>query len=267
MSLSSDEGEIRDDGNGHLKASHQDSRAGNGVDRQGRPRDPSPANASASRGDARRSRSPRGHKRLRDDGDQYRRGARDYDARSARNRRHDAPRGARRGRDRDSRASDADAPSHDHHRRARISYQDLDGPAARGPTYYNDAAEQHRRRDYDTDRQSYRPHDRAYARDGPWDGPWDRRRRRDSSHYDEPPRRRSRSPDRFRRDANGGAAAASSLPLRPESRAEAPTRPLAVPTLVSPARASPCPRPCPPPLLTHWCAQRARQGAVARARL
>jgi len=221
MSLSSDEGEIRDDGNGDLKASPQTSRAGNGVDRQGRPRDPSPAPSRGSASSSRRSRSPRGFKRLRDDGDHYG-GGRDYDSRPSRSRRDD-----RRGRDRGRRPSDSvydDAPRHDY-RRTRVSYEDLDRPAPHGSSFnesrqYRDDADQHRRRDQDRDRNGHRPRDGGYGRQH---DRYDNRRR--DAYRDEQPRRRSRSPGMHRRDAgdhgrrnreNGGDRA--SLPLRTDSR-------------------------------------------------
>ncbi|GJN83226.1 U4/U6 small nuclear ribonucleoprotein prp4 [Purpureocillium lilacinum] len=226
MSLSSDEGEIRDDGNGDLKASPQTSRAGNGVDRQGRPRDPSPAPSRGSASSSRRSRSPRGFKRLRDDGDHYG-GGRDYDSRPSRSRRDD-----RRGRDRGRRPSDSvydDAPRHDY-RRTRISYEDLDRPAPHGSSFnesrqYRDDADQHRRRDQDRDRNGHRPRDGGYGRQH---DRYDNRRR--DAYRDEQPRRRSRSPGMHRRDAGDhgrrdreNGAARPSLPLRTDSRtSEAP---------------------------------------------
>ncbi|PWI69209.1 hypothetical protein PCL_00856 [Purpureocillium lilacinum] len=226
MSLSSDEGEIRDDGNGDLKASPQTSRAGNGVDRQGRPRDPSPAPSRGSASSSRRSRSPRGFKRLRDDGDHYG-GGRDYDSRPSRSRRDD-----RRGRDRGRRPSDSvydDAPRHDY-RRTRVSYEDLDRPAPHGSSFnesrqYRDDADQHRRRDQDRDRNGHRPRDGGYGRQH---DRYDNRRR--DAYRDEQPRRRSRSPGMHRRDAGDhgrrdreNGAARPSLPLRTDSRtSEAP---------------------------------------------
>ncbi|UNI23923.1 Non-specific serine/threonine protein kinase [Purpureocillium takamizusanense] len=237
MSLSSDEGEIRDDGNGDLKASHQTSRAGNGVDRQGRPRDPSPAPSRASASSSRRSRSPRGYKRLRDDGDHYG-GGRDYDSRPSRSHRgDDRYRDDRRGRGR--RPSDSvydDAPRHEY-RRSRVSYEDLDHPSPHGSGYnnesrqYRDDADQHRRRDHlDRDRHGYRPRDGGYGRQH---DRFDNRRR--DVYRDEQPRRRSRSPSTYRRDAGGDHERGNrnnggdrpSLPLRADAREK--TRPSLAP--------------------------------------
>ncbi|GAB0140052.1 hypothetical protein EsHS_00000690 [Epichloe bromicola] len=111
MTSSSDEGEIIEGGTGDLKATSLARHSGNGIDRQDRNRSKqsSPDHDTASRysGSSRRSRSPRGHKRTRDDRDTYGRG---------------------RGRDSRHVRSRCDDPRRDDHRRSRISYDDLDRP-------------------------------------------------------------------------------------------------------------------------------------------
>ncbi|KAG6021331.1 hypothetical protein E4U41_002521 [Claviceps citrina] len=111
MTSSSDEGEIIEGGTGDLKATSLKRHSGNGIDRQDRhrSRQSSPDHDTASRysGSSRRSRSPRGHKRTRDDRDTYGRG-RDRDSRQIRTRYHDSRR--------------------DDYRRPRIAYDDLDRP-------------------------------------------------------------------------------------------------------------------------------------------
>ncbi|POR37726.1 Serine/threonine-protein kinase prp4 [Tolypocladium paradoxum] len=193
MSSSSDEGEIRDDGIGELKASHQNSLGENGVDRQGRNRDPSPALDSASRGSG----------SSRDDGDHYGGGGRDYDSRRSRVRRDERPRNDYHtsGRDRGSRPprNFCDDAPRDDHRRPRLSYEDLDAPSSRASSLYSDLRQNPRNNDADQYRN--RDRDRGGRRDRGRD--WGRDRvdnhGREPS-FDEPHRRRSRSPHKSRHD-------------------------------------------------------------------
>lgn len=165
MASSSDEGEIIEEGQGDLKATSLARHSGNGIDRQDRngSRQSSPDHDSASRysGSSRRSRSPRGFKRTRDDGEQY-----------------------GRGRDRDSRHVRArfDDPRRSDYRRSRVSYDDLDRPNAQSSSNYD--------RRYNGDRE--RPRVRSRSRD--------RDRGRDDSRFsDRPSRPRNRSPHTFQR--------------------------------------------------------------------
>ncbi|KHN96125.1 serine/threonine-protein kinase prp4 [Metarhizium album ARSEF 1941] len=118
MASSSDEGEIIEEGHGDLKATSLAHHSGNGIDRQDRPRSghscPDRDCTSRYSGSCRRSRSPRGYKRVRDDGKQYTRG-RDPDSRRVRARFDDSIRGD--------------------YRRSRISYDDLDRPSATSSNY------------------------------------------------------------------------------------------------------------------------------------
>ncbi|KYK54463.1 hypothetical protein DCS_06421 [Drechmeria coniospora] len=190
MSSSSDEGEIRDDGHGALKASHQTSQTGNGVDRQGRPRDPSPSHDYASRAGAaahRPSRSPRGFKRSREDGDYYVGGHDRHDTRQPRSRRDDRQRNGYHGRDRDPRSySHYDEAPRDEYRRSRVSYEDLDRPLAHGSSYVPNEGDHYRNRG----------RDRGRAND-----------RGRHPYYDGDLERRSRSPDKPRRDSRTSGAA------------------------------------------------------------
>ena len=164
MATSSDEGEILEN-DVDLKATSLPRAAaeGSGVDRQDRPRSrlSSPENDSASRysGSSRRSRSPRGYKRSRDDRDSYGRTAREHDSRGRR-----APYDARR---------------RDNYQRSRVSYEDLDHPTSRGP--HNVYDERDWGRDRSRDRERYRD-----VRDH-------------ERYPDKRPRNRSRSTDRSRR--------------------------------------------------------------------
>ncbi|PNY23161.1 Serine/threonine-protein kinase prp4 [Tolypocladium capitatum] len=187
MSSSSDEGEIRDDGNGEN-------------------RDPSPALDSASRGSgsSRRSRSPRGFKRSRDDSDHYG-GGRDYDPRRSRARHDERLRNGYHasGRDRDSRPSHNfydDAPR-DERRRPRVSYEDLDAPSSRASSLHVDSRQN--ARNNDSDQYRNRDRDRGGRRDRGQGRDWGRdhvdNHGREPS-FDELHRRRSRSPHRSRRD-------------------------------------------------------------------
>lgn len=216
MSSSSDEGEIRDDGAGHLKASHQHSRAGIGVDPRGRPADSSPTYDSASRASAlsRQSPPPRGYKRVRDDGDHYHASSRDHDPRQPRARHDDRPRNgySAHAPDRDSRPDNG----YYDHRRPRISYEDLDTPSSRASNHHD-----HRRppRNHSPNRN---------ARDGRRSrGRRDRDRESPDAHdrygYS---RRRSRSPDRARRDDNSSAGrpGASRHDRNPNGKTHLPVR-------------------------------------------
>ena len=168
--MSSDEGEIIENDAKDMKATSLSRAAaeGHAVDRQdrNRSRGSSPDHDTASRysGSSRRSRSPRGHKRPRDDRgppSSYGR-SRDYDARSSRPAYDDRRR--------------------DSHQRTRISYEDLDRPPSRGSHYSHDGRERERSRDRG-----------RYRRDS-----------RDRDRYPEKrPRHSSRSPNRSRRDENG----------------------------------------------------------------
>ncbi|KJZ73329.1 hypothetical protein HIM_07333 [Hirsutella minnesotensis 3608] len=176
---SSDEGEIRDDGHGNLKASHQQSRAVTGIDRPGRLRNSSPTFDDASRtsNSSRRSRSPRGYKRSRD-ADHY---GRDRDSK-LHARRDERPGNGRRfgGRDRDARLNDSyhdDRARRDEHRRARISYEDLDRPSSRSsepPTpdrhYTGDRSDRNSRRDHDRAENRFKDYGRERDRGPAGDG-------------------------------------------------------------------------------------------------
>ncbi|OAA35280.1 serine/threonine-protein kinase prp4 [Metarhizium rileyi] len=143
MASSSDEGEIIEEGNGYLKATSLARPSGNGIDRQDRPRSrhssPDHDCVSGYSGSSRRSRSPRGYKRFRDDADQYPRG-RDRQSRRVRARFDDSVRGD--------------------HRRSRISYDDLDRPSAspgKNDRRYDGGGERDRERDRDRGRFFDRP--------------------------------------------------------------------------------------------------------------
>ncbi|KAG8427437.1 U4/U6 small nuclear ribonucleoprotein prp4 [Metarhizium acridum] len=135
MASSSDEGEIIEEGHRDLKATSLARHSGNGIDRQDRPRSrqSSPDHEGPSRysGSSRRSRSPRGYKRIRDDGDQYTRG-RDRESRHVRARFDDSIRGD--------------------YRRSRISYEDLDRPSATSSHHYDRRYDGERDRERDRDR-------------------------------------------------------------------------------------------------------------------
>ncbi|KAI1330057.1 kinase-like protein [Xylariaceae sp. FL0255] len=158
--LSSDEGEIVENGVEDSKATSLPHVDGHGVDRSDRPR----ANQERSPGDSRhyepsrRSRSPRGQKRNRDDRDSHRGARLDPDSRRFRARYDDA---------RDSR------------RLSRVSYEDEDRPPSRSSAiglHYDDR-------------------DRSHARDRPRDRRRDRTPDRDR-YPDKRSRNRTRSPYR-----------------------------------------------------------------------
>lgn len=210
MPSSPDEGEIRDDCPGELKASLQHSRTENGVDRRGRNRDSTPLRDSVSRasGSSRRSRSPRGSKRSRDDGDHYGAG-RDHDSRQPRARHDDRPQNGYHAsaRHRDSRSFDNiydDAPRDDY-RRSQVSYEDLDQPPSRASSNQYDSRYDLDHRPRDRDR---RDRGRDWTRNRDHGRDWGRDKRTDhrgrDSYTHESSRRRSRSPDRSRRDARAG---------------------------------------------------------------
>ncbi|KAI0592894.1 kinase-like domain-containing protein [Biscogniauxia sp. FL1348] len=167
---SSDEGEIVENGVGDLKATSLPQLNGPGVDRMDRTRarysrSRSPDYVNGSRyhtGASRRSRSPRGHKRPRDDS--YRGGRGDVDPRRFRVHYED---------------------SRDGYRRSRLSYDDEDRPHAHSSTVglqYDDKDRGYPRN---------RPRDRSRDRDRDHD------RDRDRDRYaDKRPKLRSRSPYR-----------------------------------------------------------------------
>ncbi|KAH7127548.1 kinase-like domain-containing protein [Dactylonectria macrodidyma] len=142
MASSSDEGEIVENGIEDLKATSLQHPRGSGVDRQDRHRSrlSTPDHDSASRHSnaSRRSPSPRGYKRHRDDKERdrdrayYTGRSRDHDSRSFRSHYDDAPR--------------------DDARRPRVSYDDLDRPASRD----------NRDRDRSRDRDGFRDRDRDW---------------------------------------------------------------------------------------------------------
>ncbi|KAI1383328.1 kinase-like protein [Hypoxylon trugodes] len=144
---SSDEGEIVENGVGDSKATPLPQFEGTGVDRMdrtrarySRSRSPEYVNGSRySNGSSRRSRSPRGHKRPRDDRDSHRGSRLDADPRRFRVHYED---------------------STDNHRRSLLSYDDEDRPRSRSSTaglYYDD-----RDRDYAV---RNKPRDRSRDRD------------------------------------------------------------------------------------------------------
>ncbi|PTB67728.1 protein kinase [Trichoderma citrinoviride] len=167
---SSDEGEIRDQRAGDLKATSLSHAERNGVDRQDRQRNrnSSPDFDTASRysNSSRRSRSPRGYKRSRDDRDRFPNArARDQDSRRDRGGRNDYRR-------------------EEQHKRSRIAYDDLDRPAPRGSN-----------QSYDHDWRSRRDRERERSRER-------QRFQRGRDRYSErsPPRhRRSPSPRQYQR--------------------------------------------------------------------
>lgn len=179
-SHSSDEGEIVENGVVEtLKASTLPNFDGSGVDRRDRLRarlSASPSSELDVRRDPstgpRRSHSPRGFKRSRDERDS-------------------APQ--------EGRAFYDDPPSRDGPRRSLTSYEDLDGPARASEHGYDDRGRDRDRdwrrdRDYELDRDRDRYHDHDRDRDGrhdrarQWDG-YQAKRRRNRSRS---PRRRPR---------------------------------------------------------------------------
>ncbi|KAK5996718.1 Serine/threonine-protein kinase prp4 [Cladobotryum mycophilum] len=144
MASSSDEGEIVEERVGNLKATSLAHAERSGVDRQDRQRNrySSPEYDTASRhsNSSRRSRSPRGFKRSRDDRPDK---ARDYDNRYSRGHYEDRRR--------------------DDYKKSRLSYDDLDRPASRAAEQTQDwrnqdrSRDRDRNRDRDRDRYSDRP--------------------------------------------------------------------------------------------------------------
>ncbi|RCI10013.1 hypothetical protein L249_8696 [Ophiocordyceps polyrhachis-furcata BCC 54312] len=191
---STDEGEIRDEEHGELKASFHHSQAENGVDRRGRHLDSSPVADSLSRGSGstRRSLSPRGRKRLHDEGDRY-------DPKKPYRSRADFPRPSHYGygRDRDARPTHDDASSRmDHHRRSRVTYDDLDRLST-SSLHHSRQPDTYRHRDRNS-RDDRRDRDRSRARDQQF-----RDRARDKTDRQSrrgQQRRRSRSPERSQRN-------------------------------------------------------------------
>ncbi|RFU76251.1 cmgc dyrk prp4 kinase [Trichoderma arundinaceum] len=165
MTSSSDEGEIVEERAGDLKATSLSHAERNGVDRQDRQRNrhssPDPDTTSKYSNSSRRSRSPRGYKRSRDDRDHFPPArARDQDSRHERGAYDDYRR--------------------DEYKRSRVAYDDLDRPASRTP---NQGHDWRSRRD--------RERDRSRERD---------RYHRDRDRYSErSPRPRSPSPHQYRR--------------------------------------------------------------------
>ncbi|KAI5462825.1 kinase-like domain-containing protein [Mariannaea sp. PMI_226] len=163
MASSSDEGEIIENGVEVLKATSLRHPEGSGVDRQDRHRSrlSTPDYDSASRysNTSRRSPSPRGYKRQRDnkdrekERDRYPGKSRDYPSRPNRSHHNDSP--------------------NDEFRRPHASYDDLDRPVSRPSNYSYDSYD----RDRGHDRDGYRDRDRDW-------------------YSNKRPRNRSRSPHR-----------------------------------------------------------------------
>ncbi|PON25727.1 CMGC/DYRK/PRP4 protein kinase [Trichoderma gamsii] len=169
MTSSSDEGEIVERA-GDLKATSLSHADRNGVDRKDRQRNrnssPDIDSTSKHNNSSRRSRSPRGFKRSRDDRDRLPPRARDQDAR------HD--RGA------------SDDHRRDDYKRSRVAYDDLDRPASRTA---NQGYDWRSRRDRERDRSRER----------------DRYHRERDRYSERSPRPRSPSPHQYRRgDKRGG---------------------------------------------------------------
>ncbi|KAL0936239.1 serine threonine-protein kinase prp4 [Colletotrichum truncatum] len=193
MASSSDEGEIIENDSGDLKATSLPKKfEGNGVDRQDRTRDRYSASkspeydphAASSRNNnhsysssSRRSRSPRGFKRSRDD--------REY-AGGGPGGRQDTRR---------FRVHYEDG-QRDDYRRTRVSYEDLDRPVSRGSNHSYDGRDRERSRDRDRDRYRERERDRGHERDR---YPDKRARNRTRSPY-RPPRGDRGRDDRHARD-------------------------------------------------------------------
>ncbi|RDA82874.1 hypothetical protein CP532_0401 [Ophiocordyceps camponoti-leonardi (nom. inval.)] len=187
---STDEGEIRDEDHGELKASLHHSQAENGVDRRGRHLDSSPVADSLSRGSdsTRRSLSPRVRKRLHDEGDRY-------DPKKAYRSRVDLARNSHYGygRDGDARSVHDDASSRTDYRRSRVTYDDLD----RFPSHSSRQPDPYRYRDRNS-RDDRRDRDRSRARDQQLRDRARDKNDRQSRRAEQ--RRRSRSPERSRRN-------------------------------------------------------------------
>lgn len=171
MTSSSDEGEILEERAGDLKATSLSHAERNGVDRKDRQRNrnssPDLDTTSNYNNSSRRSRSPRGFKRSRDDRDRLPSSrARDQDAR------HD--RGA------------YDDHRRDEYKRSRLAYDDLDRPASRTA-------------DQGYDRRGGMPRRRDGSRER------DRYHRNRDRYSERSPRPRSPSPHQYRRgDKRGG---------------------------------------------------------------
>ncbi|KPM37171.1 hypothetical protein AK830_g9385 [Neonectria ditissima] len=173
MASSSDEGEIVENGVEDLKATSLRHPEGSGVDRQDRLRSrlSTPDHDAASRhsNNSRRSQSPRGYKRQRDDKNRNRERERDGDYYAGRPRDND-PRHFR---------SQYDETRRDDPRRPRPSYDDLDHPTSRAPNLDYDGRDRERSRDRD----GYRGNRDSYS--------------------NKRPRNRSRSPQRSGRAERG----------------------------------------------------------------
>lgn len=171
MTSSSDEGEIVEERAGDLKATSLPHAERNGVDRKDRQRNrnssPDIDTTSKNNNSSRRSRSPRGFKRSRDDRDRLPPSrAQNQDAR------HD--RGA------------YDDHRRDEYKRSRVAYADLDRPASRTP---NQGSDWRSRRDRERDQSRER----------------DRYHRERDRYSERSPRPRSPSPHQYRRgDKRGG---------------------------------------------------------------
>ncbi|KAH7310508.1 kinase-like domain-containing protein [Stachybotrys elegans] len=172
--MSSDEGEIVENGTGHgFKASPLPYAEGSGVDRRDRHRNRnSPEYDGRHSAASRRSRSPRGFKRARDD----------Y------------------GRDRDPRSR----YSENHYERSRVTYEDLDRPPSRGSELSYDGRSRDLDRDYD--RRRDRSRDGRYRDSDRYSDKRPRNRSRSPKHPRRPDRGRGDrfNPDRrdnFTRDA------------------------------------------------------------------
>ncbi|KAF9871370.1 hypothetical protein CkaCkLH20_11017 [Colletotrichum karsti] len=185
MASSSDEGEIVENDAVDLKATSLPKKfEGNGVDRQDRTRDRYSASKSPeydshrnshNHTSSRRSRSPRGFKRSRDERDYAGGGGGGrQDTRRFRVHYEDGPR--------------------DDYRRARVSYEDLDRPVSRGSNHSYDGRDRERSRDRDRDRFRERERDRDRDR-----YPDKRARNRTRSPY-RPPRGDRGRDDRHARD-------------------------------------------------------------------
>ncbi|KAG6081313.1 hypothetical protein E4U16_007590 [Claviceps sp. LM84 group G4] len=195
MVSSSDEGEIIEGGLGDLKATSLTRHSGNGIDRQdrNRSRQSSPDHDTASKysSSSRRSRSPRGHKRTRDERDTYGRG-RDRDSR------HNRPR--------------YEDDSREDYRRTRISYDDIDRPNSHSHSGNSGRRRNGGGREQDTDRSYGGDRGRYTEKDT-------------TRHHDRQAHSRSRSPPYARNQFGRPDAARSKREGRYEERKQAKTLP------------------------------------------
>jgi len=192
-SASSDEGEIIEGVTEDLKVASLPRNERNGVDRPDRP--PSRQRYSQSKSlerdgrhessDSRRSRSPRGYKRPRDDN----RDQRDYRGRGG---------GSRHGQDNRRFQVHYEEPRNDF-RRNRVSYEDIDRPPSRGSNhgYAGRDRDRNRTRYGDGERDSERDRDRDRDRERERDRDAEGYRDRDG-HPEKRPRHRSPEPQRAR---------------------------------------------------------------------